>query len=549
MDLFKNPFHILNASIHDSRRKIKELADERSLTIDSNECTEAYSELTNPRKRLSAEIAWLPDIKPQKTQELLKLIESSDNSFYQQISIGQFPSIVKANLVATYLNYSNNHNNLSELIAEISSVFDNFDPEEIIAIINKERLVSGFPEVSDISAVESEIQERRRYYRQVIKSALDNLYPKDLVNTITSTIEKTTNYGEKQSPILIDDLIDSYEVEAQVFFTKEEENIKILADRIRTATDEKQSSEELKNMVDQLITVVQNWGSVAKPIQISTKSRGLDHDSSNRVAGIVRDLLIYIFNKHGELDLSKKLTAVLQEVFAKVDKVIATITEDANALSEVEKMRASLEEKARQKAENWRKEITYEAKIKGEIADRILRISPEGIEWNDRIWELNSISKVRWGLIRHSEGESYRIVFGDHRDSDYVLLNNQEEIYVNFIDRLWRTVGFRLLTDHLEGFRDGKKYQFGSAFVSDCGVELKQPSSDELYFYRWNDLKVWNDAGCFVIGSKDDEDISVNLNYQKEDNIHILEIAVKTFFKKRKDSNLAQDKISCLLEE
>jgi len=57
MDLLQNPFLILTASTRDNRRRIVELADERSLLLDSNECLEASSNLTNPRKRLSAEIA------------------------------------------------------------------------------------------------------------------------------------------------------------------------------------------------------------------------------------------------------------------------------------------------------------------------------------------------------------------------------------------------------------------------------------------------------------------------------------------------------------
>ena len=38
MDLLQNPFHILTASPRDNRRRIMELADERSLLLDSSEC-------------------------------------------------------------------------------------------------------------------------------------------------------------------------------------------------------------------------------------------------------------------------------------------------------------------------------------------------------------------------------------------------------------------------------------------------------------------------------------------------------------------------------
>jgi hypothetical protein len=81
-----------------------------------------------------------------------------------------------------------------------SWAFEDLDPEELSVIINEERVVSGFPEVSDLSAVEAEIQERRRHYRQVIKSALDNLSPKELVEAVTIAVESATDDGESTAP-------------------------------------------------------------------------------------------------------------------------------------------------------------------------------------------------------------------------------------------------------------------------------------------------------------------------------------------------------------
>ncbi|MDK7178285.1 hypothetical protein QP445_12730, partial [Micrococcus luteus] len=112
-------------------------------------------------------------------------------------------------------------------------------------IINEERIVSGFPEVSDLSAVEAEIQERRRHYRKVIKSALDNLSPKELVEAVTVTVESATDDGEEHGPILIADLVDSYEVEAQGFLDKEEGNIIALVGKLRAAVDAERSDSTL----------------------------------------------------------------------------------------------------------------------------------------------------------------------------------------------------------------------------------------------------------------------------------------------------------------
>ena len=224
---------------------------------------------------------------------------------------------------------------VAEWILEIAWAFEDIDPEEMSVIINEERVVSGFPEVTDLSAVEAEIQERRRHYRQVIKSALDNLSAKELVEAVTVAVESATDDGEEHGPILIADLVDSYEVEAQGFLDKEEGNIKALVEKLRAAVDAERPDSTLAPMVNQLIQVVKNWDTVAQPIQVSTKSRGLDHDASHRVAGLVRGLAIHMFNEHGKLDFSQQLTNMLQEVFAEVGEVAERTAEDADALGEM----------------------------------------------------------------------------------------------------------------------------------------------------------------------------------------------------------------------
>lgn len=548
MDLLQNPFHILNASPRDNRRRIMELADERILLLDSSECMEARSELTNPRKRLSAEVAWLPGIGPKRAGEVLSLIESSPTDL---LAVDNLSSIARANLLAAGLARLPDHNadDVAEWILEIAWAFEDLDPDELSVIINEERIVSGFPEVSDLSAVEAEIQERRRHYRKVIKSALDNLSPKELVEAVTVAVESATDDGEEHGPILIADLVDSYEVEAQGFLDKEEGNIKALVEKLRAAVDAERSDSTLAPMVNQLIQVVKNWDTVAQPIQVSTKSRGLDHDASHRVAGLVRGLAIHMFNEHGKLDFSQQLTNMLQEVFAEVGEVAERTAEDADALGKIAEQRVRLIADAKNRAEEWRREITYEADVGAIFKDK-LRISPEGIEWKGRRWDLDSITRVRWGGTRHSvngipTGTTYSIIFGN--GSNYASIElKKEATYSNFIDRLWKAVGVRLLTEYLEGLRDGKKYRFGSTVMSDHGMELERKkffSSNERVFCRWGELVVWNGAGVFCIGKKEDKKLAAAFSYQEEDNIHVLEAAIRMFWKR------GGDRLSSLLGE
>jgi hypothetical protein len=334
VDLLENPFYILTATPRDNRSRIMELADERSLMLDSNECMNARSDLTNPRKRLSSEVAWLIGLSPKRSSELLSLLQESPADI---LSVDKLSPVVRANLLsASFSRLSNCTSDcVAKWILEISWAFEKIDLEELMVIINDERVVSGFPEVTDISILEREIQERRLYYRQTFKSALNNLSAKDLVRAVTIAVESATANGKNHCPVLIVDLVSDYEVEAQDFLEKEERNIKFLVEKLRSAADANYSDSTLTPIVNQLINVVKNWDIVAQPIQVSAKSLGVNHEVSRRVAELVRDLAIHMFNQHGKLDFSRQLTHMLQEVFAEVEEVAERTAEDANTLGNI----------------------------------------------------------------------------------------------------------------------------------------------------------------------------------------------------------------------
>ena len=77
MDLLQNSFYILNATQRENRHRIIELAEKQSLLSDADKCMEARAELTNPRKRVSAEVAWLPGVVPERIYDVLLLLELS----------------------------------------------------------------------------------------------------------------------------------------------------------------------------------------------------------------------------------------------------------------------------------------------------------------------------------------------------------------------------------------------------------------------------------------------------------------------------------------
>lgn len=524
MDLLQNPFYILQASPRDTRQRIMELADERSLLADPETCSQARLALTTPKKRLAAEIAWLPGIGPTRTRNMLALIESSPGKLF---TVNNLPPLTRANLLAAAIAciFDGSDENitpedLTEWAIELAWEFEDIEPDSLRTLINKERELAGFPAIQEPQDIEAALQEQRQYYRQVIKSALNTLPSKDLVKAVTLIIDSATDNGWEPGPVLAADLADLYEIEAQPFLEKEEENINLLVKKLRDTADAKAPDTVLAPIVEQLISVIKNWDTVAQPIQVSMKGRGLDHGASHRIARLVRDLSVHLFNEHDKLDFSRQLTDMLQAVFAEVGKVADLTAEDAGTLEQI------AEERIRQKEEKRRHAAQIERNfcsitIGRGLFKKTLDYSPLGILWENRCWPLGSITRVRWG--------ANTVAFGNASELVSIKIENRED-YRRFIDCLGQEIGAHLLSEYLAGLQNGKKYRFGSTVLSFDGMELERRTSlgqNERVFCHWDELTVWTEDDRFCVRKTDDRQIAASFSCLKEDNIPILELAIK----------------------
>ena len=530
--LHQSAFAVLGATARDDRRRIVELAEEKSLELDHDICQKARSDLTNPRTRLSAEIAWLPGVSPRKATQLVESLLNNPMAVREETGL---PTLAHLNLLAAAfeaVDGDHDADDFAGFIQEIAYLAEDLNPEEVLRDINEDRAVSHFPEVRALDQIETELAERKRYYRGAIKDALDRLPPMTLIQVMTETVDGVTSGGEDHAPGLVDDLVDSYEVETHGILQKEAENVHKL---IKAARDHAGSGEAaVKPYVDKLDAVARNWDKIAQPIQLSAKARGIDHEASRDLAYEIRGLAIDLFNKHDMLAQSQRLTGLIQELFSEVPEISDRAEEDADALADIFQQR----KQAAARHGEWEREITYRAEI-GVMFKDTLSISPHGVSWKGQNFPLDSITRVRWGGVSHSvngipTGTTYTIAFGN-RNSEAVVELKKQDIYSTFIDKLWRAVCVRLLTEMLEALRDGRDLHFGDARLHDDGITLvkrKFLGSNEQVRCSWDRVHVWSADGSFCIGAKDDKKINAGISYIHGANTHILEQAIRMGFKK-----------------
>ena len=88
---------------------------------------------------------------------------------------------------------------------------------------------------------------------------------------------------------------------------------------------------------------------------------------------------------------------------------------------------------------------------------------------------------------------------------------------------------------YLKGLRAGRQYRFGTAVIGDYGIVLERArtfGANEEVFCEWTDLMIWNGAETFCIARKEEGKVGVELAYSEIDNLHILEAAIRAFWKR-----------------
>jgi hypothetical protein len=341
MNLLENPFHLLGASTRDDRRRILELAEERALSGDPGACSKARADLTNPRNRIAAEVAWVPGTHPEKVPELLRALENgTPGPMREALCRGEVSPLGAANWVASALARTTGPLAVDEAVHRIrllAVAVEQVVPQRVQVLLNNDRSAAGLPQIADEAAVEHALAERREYFRSAIRAALDRMATNDIVAVMTSIVAEVSESGQKHAPLLVDQLVDLYETEVRTFLEREAANVEQLVAALRMAADGDAPKEKIESVLASIQRVVRNWASVAQPIQLSTMSRGMDHEPSFAIATEIRSVAVDLNNEHGMRWAAEQLTSFVSDVFARVPRIVELIKKDIEALQRLAK--------------------------------------------------------------------------------------------------------------------------------------------------------------------------------------------------------------------
>jgi len=198
-----------------------------------------------------------------------------------------------------------------------------------------------FRKSKSMENVQTVLLEHLQLFKATTKDALDRLQADKLLDVVTGAVETSTKMGSKHAPALIDEIVDTYELHTHGFLRGEADKVKAAVKTAEASIDKGKNA--VKLAVDKVEKLMRHWCRFARPIQLSMKSRGLQHDISLEVAFTIRGLVLKVV-KAEMLDVASDITNLLGDVFSDVPEMVEWAEKDAQELTEMKQTHADQEE-------------------------------------------------------------------------------------------------------------------------------------------------------------------------------------------------------------
>lgn len=321
-----NPFYILNVPMSASRREIASKVEEQSFFFDPDACNEAQACLTNPAKRISAEVNWFPGESEDTIAEIRAAIDSGKDVDTRSLGVA-------GQLNATLDSFARNKQSKSELIQGINTIdvyFDINDADSLCDEINVERKKAGIAE-TDISKVIEEQQKLREKIRTIITEKFSEYSDDDYVKMISEIAESCMANSELSHGVIIDDVINQYELRMQPVI---EEKTTGLEEMMQGIIDQATDPAVRKMRVSNFVKALKDWDVYVQPLQLRTQAEGYAHSISQRVASQARTLAIILHNEVNAVADATTIMEAMREVFKELPEFAAILDGDLNTLAE-----------------------------------------------------------------------------------------------------------------------------------------------------------------------------------------------------------------------
>lgn len=336
MQYSDNPFKILEVSPTDNRREIARRGEEMALLLDMNKCAEARTTLTNPHRRIEAELHWFLDCDGEEIAEIEGFIaqvlgghSTADYPVSLSSSLTQF-NVQMACLPAD--SFSDPAMAIN-CILRLSQLYETIDEEETFSLINRLRAHAGFPEVAKISLVEEALQALRTELRQALSQKLQALPNDTYASIVTSLAESFSGIGSSRykGQAVLDDVISEYQLFINDQLKKKSQQITKMAEHIARSADKI----DVERVLADLFSLLSAWDKLAQPLQLGAVATGSAHTDSTDMLNALRKLSTTLHNNHNLTEAALRITSKALDVFKEFPEHREKLEEDREILAKI----------------------------------------------------------------------------------------------------------------------------------------------------------------------------------------------------------------------
>ena len=344
MTLFlENPFFVLGVTPESSRSEILAKAEEAALLDDPDRVSQCRATLTNPAKRLDAELRFLPGVRTDEIEAicsaLKKDLASVVNWPAEKLSGIARSNVMIAAVSSIDLSTSAKAPSLIPLIWDAAKSFDQQTIEQIEAQINQSRTAARFPSVKDTARMSDILQDIRREYLKNITTAFDSLRTAEVIDVLSKELSLVESERAKSSgsviPALLEDLMNSYEIAAQVFINKEKETADRLISEIPQGCKEMEMTSGSVMLLQQLQELVQKWVTVIGILDRFHLLKGESYEPTRSLFVHIRQLAVKLSNEYQCFQASKGITEKILRPLAFDSERTKATEEDLRKLCEI----------------------------------------------------------------------------------------------------------------------------------------------------------------------------------------------------------------------
>jgi len=518
--IYNSPFYVLEISTIDDSNYIIDQVESLSLVKDPDECLNLQNELLNLNTRLKHEVEWLPGVDPTKALSLIESLKLNSPHVFQVSS-----ALAEANLVISHIELSADNltftDNVNSIIL-LANLVDKIKVQELQEIINKDRRLSKFPEITDSNKIELELESRKQAYVEILESFLNTLDPNTLVKIVTLVLEQTTNHGSSYAPNLIYKFIERYNLLTETILDQEVIKINDLVAEIKDKYNKDDS--QVEKEITQLINIVTDWDLIAQPSQLAAQSQQIEHKVSKDLAHTLREFGVHLFNINNLSVIPEKINKLISDIFKELPQVYEKAAEDNVQIKKI----STDQRKFNRENERAEKEIRESMRYKVEwgvfniqnleISDKFIMLNDIMLLWDnitgfkiDGMRDQNAAqavtSLISLGLVNLSDLR-LKFSFTTKSISDTATTQLYIDAKGNVCDEIYSRLSLlrnRLISETRIALENGGKIKIGNMQYDNYGFYFSKTYFVKATYLTWEDIsraKEWNE-GTWFIQSKD----------------------------------------------